>query len=72
MYGLTITGTSTPTLQAEEPAPFNPAQIREFTPQGYDMSNSVSSDPSPALAIATCLNSFIYGSQRSKVRFLLC
>jgi hypothetical protein len=39
--GLTITGTSTPTLQAEEAATFNPAQIREFTPQGYDLSNSV-------------------------------
>jgi len=38
---LTTTGTSTPTLQAEEPALFNPAQIREFTPQGYDLSNSV-------------------------------
>jgi hypothetical protein len=36
------TGTATPNLQVEEPVAFNPAQIREFTPQNYDLTNSVS------------------------------
>lgn len=31
-------GTATPTPQQEEPVSFNPAQIREFTPQNYDLS----------------------------------
>jgi hypothetical protein len=34
-------GTATPTPQ-DEPIAFNPAQIREFTPQNYDLSNNVS------------------------------
>jgi hypothetical protein len=36
-------GTSTPNAQLDaEPAAFNPAQIKEFTPQNYDMSQTVS------------------------------
>lgn len=30
-------GTATPTPQQEDPVAFNPAQIREFTPQNYDL-----------------------------------
>jgi hypothetical protein len=61
VFGLTTAGTATPIPQTEEPAPFNPAQIREFTPQSYDLSNSVSLPfliyPSPLLycRYSTCL-----------------
>lgn len=34
------TGAATPTPQQDEPVAFNPAQIREFTPQSYDLSST--------------------------------
>ena len=38
-----ILGTSTPNTQLDaEPTAFNPAQIKEFTPQNYDISQTVS------------------------------
>ncbi len=40
---VTILGTATPNIPVEEPVSFNPAQIREFTPQSYDLANSVRS-----------------------------
>lgn len=33
-----MAGTATPTPQQEDSVTFNPAQIREFTPQNYDLS----------------------------------
>jgi PAB-dependent poly(A)-specific ribonuclease subunit 3 len=38
---LTRPGTATPAPPDSEPAVFNPAQIREFTPQNYDLSHAV-------------------------------
>jgi hypothetical protein len=38
---LISSGTATPSLQNEEQIAFNPAQIKEFTPQNYDLTNSV-------------------------------
>lgn len=47
---LTMLGTVTPISHTDaEPAAFNPAQIREFTPQSYDLSQTVSSIPSRIL-----------------------
>lgn len=39
---------ATPSLQQNVEAPvFNPATVREFTPQNYDLANSVCTGPDP-------------------------
>jgi hypothetical protein len=43
-----MAGTATPTLQQEDSVSFNPAQIREFTPQNYDLSTV-------SLSVGTCI-----------------